>query len=67
MSTVVLVLFLAVVLAAMGAVGALMVAGARQIIDKIEIGESQRLDGAIPESGLVPSEASQIPLVPGRS
>jgi hypothetical protein len=67
MLTVILVVCLAVVLFAMGAVGALMVAGARQIIDEIEIGESQRLDGAIPDSGLVPSEASQIPFVPGRS
>jgi hypothetical protein len=67
MSTVVLVLFLAVVLATMGAVGALMVAGARQVVDRIEICESQRSDGAIPESGPVPSEASQISLVAGRS
>jgi hypothetical protein len=65
--TILLVVLLAVVLVAMGAVGALMVAGARQMVDRIEICESQHSDGAIPESGPVPSEASQISLVAGRS
>ena len=61
MLTVALVLLLAVLLFAMGAVGALMVAGVRQIVDEIEIRESQRPDETAPEPGRQLSRRHRTP------
>lgn len=67
MLTVRLVLFLAMLLFAMGALQALIVAEVRQIIDEIEIRESQRSGETAPESGPANSQPSQSPIAPGRN
>ena len=67
MLTVRLVLFLAMLLFVMGALQALIVVEVRQIVDEIEIRESQRSDETAPEPGPANSQPSQSPIAPARS
>jgi hypothetical protein len=64
MLTVASVLLLVMLLSAMGVVGALLTAGAGQIVDEMESRESQRSDETVPGSSLV---SSQRPIAPGKS
>jgi hypothetical protein len=67
MLTVASVLLLFMLLSAMGVVGALLAAGAGQIVDEMESRESQRSDETAPGSSLVSSQPSQRPIAPGKS
>jgi hypothetical protein len=62
-----MVLLLIVLLCAMGAVGALMTAGVRQIVDEVESRESDRSEETTAGSNQVSLQPSPPPITSGRT